>query len=57
MIYLLLIILVLAVVIIMYVPQFSTIRAKMFAALAAIGAIIATWAADSMGWISGMFGG
>lgn len=57
MIYLLLIIVALAVIVIMYVPQFSTIRAKMLAALAAIGAIIGAWMVDGMGWLTGMFGG
>lgn len=57
MIYLLLIIVALALVVIFYVPQLATVRAKLVAGLAAIFAAIASMLPDVQGWIASLFGG
>lgn len=57
MIYLLLIIVALALVVIFYVPQLETVRAKLVAGLAAIFAAIASMIPDVQGWFSSLFGG
>lgn len=57
MIYLLLIIVALVLIVIFYVPQLATVRAKLVAGLAAIFAAIASMLPDVQGWIASLFGG
>ncbi len=57
MIYLLLIIVALALIVIFYVPQLATVRARLVAGLAAIFAAIASMIPDVQGWIASLFGG
>lgn len=57
MIYLLLIIVALVLIVIFYVPQLATVRARLVAGLAAIFAAIASMLPDVQGWIASLFGG
>lgn len=57
MLYLLIIIFALAMIIVLYVPAFASVRARLLAGLAATGAAVAAMMPDVQGWLASLFGG
>jgi len=57
MVYLLIIIFALAMIVVLFVPAFASIRARLLAGMAATAAAIGAMMPDVQGWFASLFGG